>query len=117
MRRPEQLFLSEMETAASRIIAIVGDDLNAAALRNDLIRLEALLWNYTVLGEAAAKLPEGYKLQHPEIPWHRAIGLRNRIVHGYWSIDLEILVATARNDLPGLLQQLSELLSVLRADR
>jgi len=40
------------------------------------------------------------KTAHPNVPWADPVRMRNRVVHGYWSIDLEVLVTTARLDLP-----------------
>jgi uncharacterized protein with HEPN domain len=58
-----------------------------------------------VLGEAIAQLSEDLKDSHPEVGWSDPVRLRNRIVHGYWSVDLDILVATARGDLPAFVEQ------------
>lgn len=46
---------------------------------------------------------------HPEVPWADPVRLRNRIVHGYWSVDLDVLISTARDDLPDLVRTLREL--------
>ena len=64
------------------------------------IRRSALLWHFTVLGEAASQVPAETKDAHPQIAWSSATRLRNRIVHGYWDIDVDTLVATAIDDLP-----------------
>ena len=61
---------------------------------------DALLGNSTVLGEAAAQLPDDLKEHFPEIPWQQPSRLRSRIVHGYWFIDLNILLATATEQPP-----------------
>jgi len=74
---------------------------------------DALLWNFTVLGEAAAHISDDFREAHPSIDWSRPSQLRNRIVHGYWSIDMEILFATANNDLPHFVAQLQAPLSGL----
>jgi len=93
MRR-ELLLIGEMIEAAEQAQALVsGVDLDA--LTADRQRRDALLWNFTVLGEAAAQLDAEVKQRFPEIPWAQPPRLRNRIVHGYWSIDLEILHTTA----------------------
>lgn len=102
------LLLNEIIEAAARIEALVGE-LTAAAIEADALRRDALLWNYTVLGEAAAQLSAHLTEANPAIPWSRPIGLRNRIVHGYWSIDLEILVNAARADVPSLAAQVRDL--------
>jgi uncharacterized protein with HEPN domain len=64
------------------------------------------LWNFTVLGEAAARLSDELRAAHAEVSWDDPVRLRNRIVHGYWSIDLDVLVSSARDDVPALLDAL-----------
>lgn len=64
------------------------------------------MWNFPVLGEAAAQLDDKVKGRFPDIPWAQPARLRNRVIHGYWSIDLEILHTTATDLLPGFVDQL-----------
>ena len=66
-----------------------------------------------MLGEAAAQVPDEIKKAHPSVNWARPSQLRNRIVHGYWSIDLEILHATASDDLPVFVTQLKAVLDAV----
>ncbi len=114
MRR-ELLLVGEMIEAAERAQSLVaGVDLDT--LGADRQRRDALLWNFTVLGEAAAQLDEQVRARFPQIPWTQPARLRNRVVHGYWSIDLEILHTTATDLLPGFVEQLREALAVLEAD-
>jgi len=104
MRR-ELLLLEEMIDAAEQAHLLAVDQ-TPGSLAVDRQRRDALLWNFTVLGEAAAQLPDDFKADHPEIPWAQPSRLRNRIFHGYWSIDLEILITTATERLPGMVDQL-----------
>jgi uncharacterized protein with HEPN domain len=53
---------------------------------------------------------------HPEIPWGAAIGMRHRVVHDYFSIDDDIVWATATEDLPPLLPLLEAVLGSLRGE-
>lgn len=103
--RPDLLFVAEMIDAASRIAALTSG-LDAAGVERDATVRDALLWNFTVLGEAANQVSQETRAQHPEVPWRRAAGLRNRIVHGYWSADIDVLVSTAHDVIPDLLVQL-----------
>ena len=69
--------------------------------------------NFTVLGEAANQVSQATRDRHPDVPWRRAAGMRNRIVHGYWSTDVDVLVSTARDVIPALLVQLRSVQSSL----
>jgi uncharacterized protein with HEPN domain len=67
-----------------------------------------------VLGEAANQVSQETQAKHPGVPWRRAAGLRNRIVHGYWSADIDVLVSTAHDVIPDLLIQLGGVQDSLR---
>lgn len=108
MRR-EVLLIAEMIDAAEQAHALVAG-IEVEAIELDRQRRDALLWNLTVLGEAAAQIDGEIKAQFPEIAWARPSQLRNRIVHGYWSIDLEILHTTATEQLPDFIEQLRKAL-------
>lgn len=101
----DRLLLVEMIDAAERINDLVARR-DAAGFEADRDARDALLWNYTVLGEAASKVSAELKGAHPEVPWSDPVRLRNRIVHGYWSIELDVLTSTAAQDLPGLVAAL-----------
>lgn len=114
MRR-ELLLIAEMIEAAERIHELAGG-VDVEALGSDRQRRDALLWNFTVLGEAAAQLDDRVKQRFPDVPWTQPSRLRNRIVHGYWAIDLEILTTTATDQVPGYIVQLRSVLATLEAE-
>ncbi len=72
---------------------------------------QAVLWNLTVLGEAANHLPESTIETRLDIPWGAIIGMRNRLVHGYGSIDPLIVWEVVHSAIPTLIPQLEVLLS------
>ncbi len=111
MRR-ELLLLREMRDAAVAIRDLIGDR-TAEEVEADALRRSALLWHFTVLGEAAGQIPVETENAHPQVAWRAATRLRNRIVHGYWDIDVETLVATAVDDLPEMIGQLEDAFSTL----
>lgn len=80
MRR-ELLLLGEMIGAAERACDLV-DGIGLEALERDRMRQEALLWNCTVLGEAAAQLGADVKGRFPEVAWARPVSLSWREIIG-----------------------------------
>lgn len=62
-----------------------------------------------IVGEAAARVSEDTKRAHPDIPWAEIVGMRNRLVHVYFDIDLQLVWATVRDDLPTLITLLEPL--------
>jgi uncharacterized protein with HEPN domain len=101
MRR-EVLLLSEIIDAAERVIELT-EGATAETIDLDRTSREALLWSFTVLGEACGQLPESFKEAHRDVPWRAPSDLRNRIVHGYWQVSTRILLATAQDDMPDFL--------------
>ncbi len=57
---------------------------------------DAVVRNLEIIGEAAGRLPEDFTNQHSEIEWVKILGLRNRIVHEYFGVDLDIPVTPSR---------------------
>ena len=66
------------------------------------------------LARRRVRCPSEAKDSHPQIPWRGATRLRNRIVHGYWDIDVETLVATAADDLAEMVTELEEAITAMQ---
>ena len=64
-----------------------------------------------IVGEAASRVSEETRIRHPQIPWTQIVALRNRLIHGYDTVDLEILWQIVRNDMPPLVAELGTMLS------
>lgn len=58
--------------------------------------------NFEVIGEAARNLSDDFKISYPEIPWREAQDFRNRLIHQYFEVDLDILWDTIQKDIPQL---------------
>jgi uncharacterized protein with HEPN domain len=63
-----------------------------------------------VIGEAASRLSPELRNAHPDIPWQDIIGMRNRLVHAYFDLDLDLIWATASQELPAIIPRLTALL-------
>jgi uncharacterized protein with HEPN domain len=63
-----------------------------------------------IVGEALNRLPPDMKAAHPQIDWDMIRGMRNRLVHAYWRVDLEIVYRAAREHAPPLIAKLDELI-------
>jgi uncharacterized protein with HEPN domain len=66
----------------------------------------AVSFELAILGEAVKRLSDEFRARHPEIPWRKIAGMRDRIIHGYHEIDLDELWNAAVHDVPVLLEQL-----------
>lgn len=83
--------------------------------RSDLDKDEKLTLSLVhllgILGEAAGKLSQDFRQRHPEIPWNRVTGIRNRLIHGYFDVDMDIVWQTVTARLPELIAQLKKLVT------
>ncbi len=63
-----------------------------------------------ILGEAASRISSELQIRHPEVPWRDIADTRNRVIHEYFDVDMEIVQAVVREDLPPLIEQLETVL-------
>jgi len=63
-----------------------------------------------IVGEAASRMPAQERVRYPEIPWSEIVSLRNRLIHGYDSVDFDILWQIVTDDLPPLIAVLERAL-------
>jgi uncharacterized protein with HEPN domain len=108
MRR-EELFLRDILESADRIIARVAGR-NLASISEDEDAQDIILRRLTVIGEAMNKVPEDFRARYPEVPWRRAISLRNRVTHDYFGIDWTVLWKTVTEDIPMLRRQVAAII-------
>jgi uncharacterized protein with HEPN domain len=83
-------------------------------LDSDRVLSLALVQLCQIVGEAARRVSPARQQQHPEIPWAHIIALRNRLIHGYDAIDLEILWRILTADMPPLITALEAILSPIK---
>ena len=108
-RVPE--YLRHMRQAVQRILRYM-QGMTEAAFQVDERTQDAVVRNIEILGEAARNVRRAdpaFVAAHPEISWDAIYGMRNRLVHAYFAVDLGVLWQTAHADIPALEQQLRAL--------
>ena len=111
------LWLEQMIEAAALACSYV-EGMDFATFENDRRTQQAVVLNLLLLGEIAAKFMEkegAFVAAHPEIPWTAMKGMRNRIAHGYFELDLQVVWDTVMMAVPELATQLPNLLSTNQA--
>lgn len=75
-----------------------------------LMMQDAVMHQIEIIGEASNRISDVFQEKHPELPWNQMRAIRNKIVHDYRGIELEIIWDTVKNNLPGLKIQIEHLL-------
>jgi uncharacterized protein with HEPN domain len=96
--RKYSLYLEDMLLSMKRIEEYI-QDLDFEQFKRNYIKVDAVVRNFQVIGEAANNIPKNIQEKYPQIPWQKMYGLRNLIAHEYFGIDYEILWEIARNQL------------------
>jgi uncharacterized protein with HEPN domain len=101
-------YLDHIRRAASDACSFV-EGLDKNGFLADKRTQSAVVMSLVIIGEAATKMMDLYPVftdQHPEVPWRNMRGMRNRIAHGYYDINLELVWDTVQSALPALLTRL-----------
>ena len=111
--RPALAWLSEAKRYAleAREIASAFDHEIFDRSRRDQLAVRYCL---TVVGEALSQLPKDVQALAPEIHWRAIYNLRNRLVHGYWLIDTEIVLQIAQNHTKPLAESIDRLIEKIK---
>jgi uncharacterized protein with HEPN domain len=114
--RPIQLLIEDILESLDKIDRyMVG--LDREGFLQDDKTIDSVVRNLEIIGEAANRLPGDFRSRHTEIAWHRIVGLRNRIVHDYFGIDLDIIWEILQRELPDLKARISALRKALDDSR
>ena len=106
----DRIRITHMRDACESIGRFI-EDKTSVDLADDQMLQFALVRAIEIIGEAAGRVSEDVQKAAPEIPWREAVGIRNRLVHAYFDVDLGILWQTAVESVPQLQDRLEKLLT------
>jgi uncharacterized protein with HEPN domain len=114
MSKRETILLLEDIIESIEKIERYTEALSLDQFYNDEKTVDAVVRNFEIIGEAAKQVSKTEKLKFIQIPWRKMVGLRNRIVHEYFGIDLNIVWQIKVDFLPKLLVELREIRNSLK---
>ena len=112
-------YLEHIESAARRVLEFIGQQSREEFL-DDIKTQHAVAMSFAVMGEAATRIVASHPdfiAGTPEIGWREMRGMRHHLVHGYFSIDYEIVWDTIHSELPRLMADIARLRATLSSDR
>ena len=110
MSRNARLFLEDIEKSCTRIARYI-EGLSRDEVFADELRLDGILFNLQVIGEAVKRLPSDLRDRYPDVAWREISGLRDFVAHAYFALDLEILWDAIQRGTPSLRSRVREILA------
>jgi uncharacterized protein with HEPN domain len=116
MRRDDLIRIRHMLESAREAISFIKGR-RRTDLDKDRMLVLSLIKSIEIMGEAASKVTKESRDSHPEIPWLNIIGMRNRLIHVYFDIDLDRVWDTITDDLPPVIAVLERIVQKEDKDR
>jgi len=109
MKENDEVYLSHIVDAIERIEEYCQGVSRQKFLKNKMVAAAAVR-ELEIIGEAARNVSREFRKMNPELPWKQMTGTRNRLIHEYFGVDLEIVWQTIIQDLPNLKNSVKHLL-------
>jgi uncharacterized protein with HEPN domain len=109
MRKDDRIRLQHMLDAANEALTFIQGK-NRSDLDIDRMLVLSLIRELEIIGEAASKISAETRSQNTSIPWLDISGMRNRLIHAYFDVDLDTVWSTVNRDLPTLKAELEKIL-------
>ena len=116
MSRDPLLFLEDVVRSCEKVVQYTEGRSKDQVFQDD-IRVDAILLNLYVIGEAVKKLPSDLRERYPDVAWREIAGLRDLIAHAYFALDSDILWDAVENDIPALLDATKAIIRKESQDR
>jgi len=110
--KEQKEFLIHILEAIEAIQSFVGD-MEFSEFAKDDKTVSAVIRKFEIIGEAAKQLDQSITEKKPNIPWKRMMGMRDRLIHDYFGVDVQLLWRTYQNELPVLKDDIQSLLDEL----
>ena len=105
----DQVYLSHARDAIDRVLEYSSDGKKAFLV--DHKTQDAVVRNLEILGEAVKNVSAAVREANTEIPWRRIAGMRDKVIHEYFGVDLDLVWDVVERELPGLKKRLEEILA------
>jgi uncharacterized protein with HEPN domain len=107
--KDDTIYLEHIEDNLKRIILYASGISREAFLENIQLQ-DACIRQIEIMGEATKRVSDSFKERHPEVPWKDMAGMRDKLIHDYIDVDLNIVYQTVAVDIPLLLPVIEKIL-------
>lgn len=111
MKKDIRVYLAQIAERIDRIETYVAG--GRETFFSEPMIQDAVIRNFEVIGEAAKRVSDDYRMSHPEIPWRSLAALRDVLIHQYEGVSLDQVWQIVANDLPGLKHSIASILPPL----
>ena len=101
-KRNVQLFIQDVFDAIEKINSYISGITNERKLKSDAKTYDAVIRNFTVIGEAIKNIYDEVRQNYPDVEWKEIMAMRNLLVHEYWGINEGVVWDAIKKDLPKL---------------
>lgn len=106
--RPIEILLQDIIEACNHIEQFTAG-MNQEVFEKNTMARQAVERNIEIIGEACGKLSDDFIAKHSDIEWNKAISMRNRLIHGYFAVDVPLLWNTAILVIPSFKKQIENI--------
>ena len=113
MKREYLDYLEDLVLAMDRAMSFITG-MQYSSFKKDDKTVYAVIRAIEIIGEAAKKIPVAVKSKYPDIPWKEMAGMRDKLIHEYFGVKLDIVWNTVKNEIPSLHKRLAGIIDELK---
>ncbi len=116
MKRDNKLFLKDIYKSCEYILEFI-EGMDFDEFKVDEKTLSAVIRKFEIIGESVRYLPDRIKENYSNVPWKEMAGMRDRLIHGYFGIDYNIIWDTIKRKIPNLISIISQILNDIEDEK